>query len=192
MRPSGATVQQPEAGLPLPLALVSFIDPVLGEPIAFAQCALIPGSDTPLTLPVYTMPSGLEYMPGQSSVQTVLASGTSPRPEGWSSDVAQIADITREGPFDAFASPMDTEDSPLVTDMNLGYESGIWFATPSSAVPGIHRCAGVGSAVVPFTNVLGGSARRGAGYGGSSQLAERRWHYVVKSSDSFAVHYVAA
>ena len=115
MRPSGAAGQHPEAGLPLPLALDSFSDPVLGDPIAFAQCALIPVSDTPLTLPVYTMPSGLAYMLGQSSVQTVLASGASPRPEGWSSDTAQIADIAREGPFDAFASPMDTEDSPLVT-----------------------------------------------------------------------------
>ena len=28
---------------------------------------------------------------------------------------AQIADIAREGPFDALASPMDMEDSPLVT-----------------------------------------------------------------------------
>ena len=94
--------------MPLPSALDSFSDPVLGDPIAFAQCALIPGSDTPLTLPVYTMPSGLAYMLGQSSVQTVLASGASTRPEGWSPDTAQIADIAREGPF-------DTEDSPLVT-----------------------------------------------------------------------------
>ena len=93
----------------------SFSDPVLGDPIAFAQCALIPGSDTPLTLSVNTVPSGLAYMPGQSSVQTVLASGASTRPEGWSSDTAQIAYIAREGPFDAFASPMDTEDSPFVT-----------------------------------------------------------------------------
>ena len=45
----------------------------------------------------------------------MLASGASTWPEGWSSDTAQIADIAREGPFDAFASPMDTEDSPLVT-----------------------------------------------------------------------------
>ena len=35
--------------------------------------------------------------------------------EGWSSDTAWIVDIAREGPFDAYASPMDTEDSPLVT-----------------------------------------------------------------------------
>ena len=93
----------------------AFTDPVLGDPIAFAQCALIPGSDSPLTLPVYTMPSGLAYMPGQSSVQTVLASAASPRPEGWSSDTPRITDISREGPFDAHTSPMDMEDSPLVT-----------------------------------------------------------------------------
>ena len=92
-----------------------FSDSVLGNPIAFAQCEQIPGSDTPLTLPVYTLPSGLAYMSGQSSVQTVLASGASSRPEGWSSATAQIADIAREGPFDAFASSMDTEDIPLVT-----------------------------------------------------------------------------
>ena len=38
-------------------------------------------------------------MPGQSSFQTVLASGTSSRPEVWSS---------------AMASPIDMEDSPLI------------------------------------------------------------------------------
>ena len=115
MRPSGAAGQHLEAWLLLPSALDGFSDSVLGDPIAFAQCAQIPGSDAPLTLSVYTLPSGLSYMPGQSSVQTVLASGASSRPEGWSSDTAQIADIAREGPFDACASPMDTEDSPLVT-----------------------------------------------------------------------------
>ena len=75
MCPSGATGQHPEAGLQLPSALDSFSDLVLGDPIAFAQCAQIPGSDIPLTSPVYTLPSGLAYFPGQSSVQTALASG---------------------------------------------------------------------------------------------------------------------
>ena len=105
MHPLGAAVQHTGAGFPLPLALDSFSDPVLGDLIAFPQCALIPGSDTPLTLPVYTMPSGLAYMPGQSSVQMVMASAMTPRPEGWSSDTARITDIAREGPFDAYASP---------------------------------------------------------------------------------------
>ena len=54
-------------------------------------------------------------MMGQSSVPKVLASGTSPRPVQWSTDTDRLDDITREGPFDAVTSPMDTEDSPLVT-----------------------------------------------------------------------------
>ena len=113
MHPSGAAGQHPEAGVLLPSALDGFSDSVLGDPIAFAQCEQNPGSDAPLTLPVYTLPSGLSYMLSQSSVQTVLASGASSRPEGWSSAMVQSADIAREGPFDAFASPMDTEDSFL-------------------------------------------------------------------------------
>ena len=102
--------------MPLPLAFIRFF----GSPIAFAQCALIPGSDTPMTLPVYTMPSGVAYMPGQSSVQTVLASGASSRPERCSPDMARIADIAREGSFEVFASLMDTEDSPFGHDGTAG------------------------------------------------------------------------
>ena len=33
----------PGAALPLPFALDSFSDPFFGSPIAFAQCAMIPG-----------------------------------------------------------------------------------------------------------------------------------------------------
>ena len=114
MRPSGAAQQLPGAALPLLLALDSLSDPCFGSPIAFAQCAMIPGSDAPMKLPVYTLPSSASYMTGQSSVPRVLASGTSPRPVQWSTDTDRM-DITSEGPFDAVASPMDTEDSPLVT-----------------------------------------------------------------------------
>ena len=64
---------------------------------------------------VYTLPSGAAYMTGQSSVPTALASGTSPRPVQWSTDTVRMDNITREGPFNAGASPIDTEDSPLVT-----------------------------------------------------------------------------
>ena len=78
-------------------------------------CEQIPGSDAPLTLPVYTFPSGLSYMPGQSSVQTVLASGVSSRLEGWSSATAQSAGMAREGLAGASAPPMETEDGLLVT-----------------------------------------------------------------------------
>ena len=76
---------------------------------------LIPGSDAPpMTFPVYPLPSGLALLPGQSSVQTILASAVSSRPDGWSTGVTQTYDVSREGPFDAYCSPMDTGDSPLV------------------------------------------------------------------------------
>ena len=115
MRPLGAARQLPEAALPLPLVLDSFSDPFFNSPITFTQYNIIPESDAPMTLPVYTLPSGAAYMMRQSSVPTVLALGTSPRPVQWSTDMDRMDDITREGPFDAVASSMDTEDSPFVT-----------------------------------------------------------------------------
>ena len=99
MHLAGAAQQFPPAGVLLPTTLDDFSDSVLGDPITYAQCEKLPGSEAPMSLPVYSLPSGLTYMPGQSSIQTVLASGTSSRPEVGSS---------------ALAPPMDMEDSPLL------------------------------------------------------------------------------
>ena len=91
---------------PFPKDLDSYNDPVLGKPVAFALSAPVPGSDTPpMTYPVYMLPSGLALLPGQSSVQTVMASAVSSRQEGWSSGVPQTLDVSRAGPFDAYFSP---------------------------------------------------------------------------------------
>ena len=88
---------------------------MLGEPVAFTLSNPIPGSDAPpMTFPVYPLPDGLALLPGPSSVQTVLSSAVSSRPVGWSSCVPQTFGVTREGPFDAYFSPMDTGDRPLV------------------------------------------------------------------------------
>ena len=159
------------------MTLDDFSESVLGDPITYAQCERIPESDTLITLPVHMLPSGLAYMLGQSSGQTVLASGTSSRLEVWSS---------------AIASPMDTEDSLLLTTGLhglsvsvhvlwwkglFGCESGIWLAN--------HPW------FLEFVDVLGGSTRRGAGDGGSSRPATGRMHYVVQSSDTVAVRDVA-
>ena len=46
MRPLGAAGQHPEAGVLLPSAFDGFDESVLGDPIAYAQCEQIPGSDT--------------------------------------------------------------------------------------------------------------------------------------------------
>ena len=116
MPPSGAAVQTPGTCYPLPKVLNAFSDPVLGEPVAFALSAPVPGSDaSPLTLPVYTMPSRLTFLPDQSSVQTVMASAVSSGPEGWSSGMQRTLDVSREVPFDEYTFPMDTGDSPLIT-----------------------------------------------------------------------------
>ena len=80
MWPAGVTQRLPGDALPLPLAFDYVRDPFFGKPIAFAQCAEVPGSDGPMTWPVYTMPTGASLMTGQSSIPTVLASGMSPRP----------------------------------------------------------------------------------------------------------------
>ena len=83
--------------------------------MAFALSDPIPGSDAPpMTFPVYPLDSGLALLPGQSSVQTILASAVSSRLDVWSTGVPQTYDVSREGLFDAYCSPMDTGDSPLV------------------------------------------------------------------------------
>ena len=47
MRPSGVSARTPVANCPFPPAVNPFSDPVLGDPIAFAQCAMIPGRILP-------------------------------------------------------------------------------------------------------------------------------------------------
>ena len=51
----------------------------------------------------------------QSAVPTVFASGISPDSMPWSTAEDIIRDIVREGTFDAGATPMETEDSPLIS-----------------------------------------------------------------------------
>ena len=99
IHPSGANQQLPGATLPLPLALDYVSDPFSGSLIAFSQCPAIPGSDGPMTLPVYAMPTGASLVTGQSLVPTVLASGMSPRPVQWSTGMDRSNDATREGPL---------------------------------------------------------------------------------------------
>ena len=67
MRPAGTTQRLPGAALPLLLAFDYVSDPFFEAPIAFAQCTEVLGSDGPMTLPVYMMPTGASLMTGQFS-----------------------------------------------------------------------------------------------------------------------------
>ena len=114
MRPAGVGLQLPDSTQPPPSTYGSFNDPFFGAPIVFAQCHKMPGLDTPMTLPIYNLPKEANIFPDQS-VPTVLASGVSPDSIPWSTAEDIIRDISREGPFDASATPMDMEDSPLIS-----------------------------------------------------------------------------
>ena len=71
--------------------------------------------DTPTTVPIYNIPRDSNIGIDQSAVPTVFASGVSPDSIPWSIVEDIIRDIVREGPFDAGAIPMETEDSPLIS-----------------------------------------------------------------------------
>ena len=115
MRPSGAAVQAPLASFPIQPGSESDCAPVLGETVAFTLSVPIPGLDAPaMTFPVYLLPSGLALLPVSRSAQMVLASGVSSQQDRWSSAVPLTRDVSREGPFDAYCSLMDTGDCPLV------------------------------------------------------------------------------
>ena len=115
MRPAGGGMQQPEIKQPPPSNYVSYNDPFFGAPITFAQCHNTPGTDTPTTVPIYNLPKDSNIGSDQSAVPTVFASGVSPDSIPWSTAEDIIRDIVREGPFDAGATPMETEDSPLIS-----------------------------------------------------------------------------
>ena len=115
MRLAGVSLQLPDITEAPPSTYGSFNDPFFGAPIAFAQCHKMPGLDTPMTLPIYNLPKEANIFPDQLAVPTVLASGVSPDSIPWSTAEDLIRNISREGPVDASATPMDTEDSPLIS-----------------------------------------------------------------------------
>ena len=115
MRPAGGDLQQSDTTQTPPSTYSSFNDPFFGAPIAFAQCHKMPGLDTPMTLPIYNLPKEANLLPDQSAVSAVLASGVPLDSIPWSTAEDIIRDIAREGPFDASETPMDTEESPLIS-----------------------------------------------------------------------------
>ena len=102
------------ADITQPPNYVGFNNPFFGAPIAFAQCQNTSGMDTTTALPVYNIPKDSSIGIDQSAVPTVYASGVSPDTIPWSTTEDIIRDIVREGPFDVHATPMETEDSPLI------------------------------------------------------------------------------
>ena len=87
-RPSRGGQWHPAEGVLLPTTLDDFDDSILGDPITYAWCEQFPGSESPLSLPVYAWPSGSAFLLDPTVLQTVLASGTSSLPEEGTSAAA--------------------------------------------------------------------------------------------------------
>ena len=77
----------------MPTTLEDFDDSVLGDPITYARCEHCPGSESPVSLPVYAWPSGSTFLLDPTVFQCVLASETSSLPPAGTSAAAPPIDL---------------------------------------------------------------------------------------------------
>ena len=77
----------PSEGVLLPTMLEDFDDTVLGDPISYARIEQLPGSESPLSLPVYAWPPSSAFLM-DSVIRTVLA----PRKSEWLAMGTSVAD----------------------------------------------------------------------------------------------------
>ena len=190
-RPSRVDQPPLSGGVLLPTTLDDFDDSVLGDPITYARCEQFPGSESPMSFPVYAWPSGSAYLLEQSLLQTVLASGASSHPEGGPLPSLHQGPggglVVGNGPAGLSVPILGVRWTAV-----FGWESSVWLTSSPPTVPGVRRSTGVGSTPRLFTNVLGGPAGQGTSDGSRRQPATGRGHYVVQSSDSVTVRHVVA
>ena len=150
-REGGAT--QPERVL-LPTMLDDFNDSVLGDQISYARIEQLPGSKSPLSLPVYAWPPNPAFMM-DSVIQTVLAprKASRGRPQwltpchGGESQGSQIG-----------AAGLSVQILGVRRTSVYRWKPGIWLTAPSSSLPGVSGSSGVGPTTGLCTIVLGGRA----------------------------------
>ena len=68
-----------------------------------------------VTIPIYPLPAEMVLLPVPPSGQPTSVPLSSPNGVQWSPATPPTCDVSREGPFDAYCSPMDTGDHPLVS-----------------------------------------------------------------------------
>ena len=92
-QPTRGGQSPPAEGILLPTTLDDFDDSVLGDPITYARCEHFPGSESPLSLPVYAWPYDSACLLDPTVLQTVLTSGTSSVPATGTSTAAPSLDL---------------------------------------------------------------------------------------------------
>ena len=180
-RPFRGGQSPPAEGVLLPTTLDDFDDSVQGDPITYARCEHFPGSESPVSLPVYAWPFGSTFLLDPTVFQTVLASGTS---------------------TSAAAPPIDLGDGRLLETglpgcpYRFAESGGLPFSNENPAyglqihhprVSGIRRSTGVCPTPRLFADVLGGSVGQGTSDGSGHQPTAGCGRHVVKSSDTITV-----
>ena len=123
---------------------------------------------------MFSVPSGFSARPDQSSVQTVLALGTSSHPDGGSS---------------AVAPSMDMEDGPL---LETGLPGCPFRFTPYSGQPFADGNPAFGLQLhhPRFLEFVGAARSARLLYRSPTFWVNQLGHYVVQSSDTVAVCHV--
>ena len=154
-RPSRDAPQFPPEGVLLPSTMDDFSDLDLAAPITYAQCELIPGVGYPKVI---------------ASVFCAIWILCSAGPI-FDSDCVGYGDLLSSGrgilcrrSSHGYGGRPVAGDGPAGLSVLIyaiqrtavrGWESGLWLTASSPTVPGVCRCAEVGSPLVPLTNVLG-------------------------------------
>ena len=168
----------------LPTILDEFNDSVLEEPISYARIEQAPGSESPLSLPVYAWPPKPTFMM-DPIIQTVLPP---PPPEDRNAPSGDHMGCApgygRKGLDDRIRNTglsiqiLGVRRTPVYR-----WKPGIWLATPSPVLPRISGSPGVGTTIGPSTFILGGGNGYREGNGGGRYLTKRRRCYVVKPAN---------
>ena len=144
-RPPRGSGSPPAGGVLLPTTLDEFDDSVLGDPITYARCEQFPGSESPLSLPVYAWPSGSAFLVDSTIRQTVLAPGSSALPaEGPSISAPPLASGGGGQVFGDRTAGLSVPILGVRRPTFYRWQPGIWIAASSSSVSGAGGSSGVG------------------------------------------------
>ena len=127
----------------MPTMLDDFDDSVLGDPITYARCEHFPGSESPLSLPVYA--SGSAFLLDSTTRQTVLAPVSSALPaEGPSTSAPPLASggggqVVRDRTAGLSVPIRRVRRLPFYR-----WQPGIWIAASSPSISGAGGSSGVG------------------------------------------------
>ena len=98
-RPSRGDQPPPSEGVLLLTTIDDFDESVLGDPITYVRCEQFPGSESPMSLPVYAWPSGSAYLLDHVVTSDCVGFGGL---------------LSSGGGTSAVAPPMDLEDGQLL------------------------------------------------------------------------------